>query len=263
MDYVHVDFATSVEARRLFWAVGYMMEKNLPDNQLQWIYDGHYMPWEWHHDVARHLWDESRHGDSGYSRLRDFGITHEEIGFPGYDQAERDDIIYRYAAEKGVTVEEAYARQKEILSPYRADPMSPLQVYEAVFNIGMVAETGYFTAKHESYADFREGRDLESAEMMLFDIIDETAHVQYAHKWLPLLAKHAAVDSSDYRERAAKVREEYQAKANERAAVCARDLPRTPGHPIFDQYQGYIERFRRTLPLENAGSCPPRSPRPM
>jgi len=263
MDYVHVDFATSVEARRLFWAVGYMMEKNLPDNQLQWIYDGHYMPWEWHHDVARHLWDESRHGDSGYSRLRDFGISLEEIGFPGYDQGDRDKVIAEFAREKGIPLEEAYARQREILAPYKAEPMSKEQIYEAVFNIGMVAETGYFTAKHESYADFKEGQDLESAEMMLFDIIDETAHVQYAHKWLALLAKHAGVDSAGYRERGVKIREEYQARANERAAECARQLPRTPGDPTYDLYQSLLARFRGVIPLANATTCPPRSPRPM
>ncbi len=263
MDYVHTDFSTSVEARRLFWAVGYMMEKNIPDIQLQWIYDGHYMPWQWHHDVARHLWDESRHGDSGCSRLQDFGIQLEEIGFPGYDQGDRDELIYAYAKEKGVSIEEAYSRQMDILAPYRAAPMSKADIYEAVFNIGMIAETGYFTAKHESYADFRDGRDLESAEMMLFDIIDETAHVQYAHNWLPLLAKHAGIDGSNYRERAVKVREDYQAKANERVEECARALRRVPGDPLFDQYQGYLERFRSKLPLENAATCPPRSPRPM
>ncbi len=231
MDYVHADFATSIEARRLFWGFGYMMEKNLPDDQLLWIYDGHYMPWDWQRDIARHLWDESRHGDSGYSRLRDFGVPLDEIGFPGYDQGDRDKIIVEFAAEKGISIEAACMRQKEILAPFRIEPMTRVEIYEAVFNIGMVAETGYFTAKHESYADFREGQDLESAEMMLFDIIDETAHVQYAHKWLPLLAEHAGVDNTGYRERGVKIREDYQAKANERAAECMQTLPRTPGRP--------------------------------
>jgi len=127
----------------------------------------------------------------------------------------------------------------------------------------MIAETGYFTAKHESYADFREGQDLESAEMMLFDIIDETAHVQYAHKWLPLLARHAGVDVSGYRERGVKVREEYQARANARAAECMQTLPRSPGDPTYDLYQSLLARFRSVIPLANAATCPPRSPRPM
>ncbi|MFI5358282.1 MAG: hypothetical protein ACHQ4G_13195, partial [Opitutales bacterium] len=262
-DYVRADFATSIEARRLFWGFGYMMEKNLPEDQLAWLYYGHYMPWAWHHDISRHLWDESRHGDSGYSRLRDFGITFDDIGFPGYDQGDREKTLREIAAERGLTFDEAVARQSELLAPYRFEPISKQRLYEHVFMIGMVAETGHFVVKNESYVDFREGKDLESAEMMLFDIIDETAHVQYAHHWLPLLAEHAGVDNSDYRERAAKIREDYQAKANESAAKLQQDLVRTPGDPTYDFYQDLLARIHRTCPLTNAATCPPRSPKPM
>ena len=99
--------------------------------------------------------------------------------------------------------------------------------------------------------------------MMLFDIIDETAHVQYAHKWLPLLAELSGVDNSNYRERSAKVREEYQNNGNARAAEMARKLSRTPGDPAFDFYSSLLERIRRIKPLANAATCPPRSPKPM
>ena len=80
----------------------------------------------------------------------------------------------------------------------------------SVFEIGMVAETGHFTVKREAYEDFKAGGDLESAEMMLFDIIDESAHVQYAHQWLPALAEHAGVDNADYRERGVRERQRRQ-----------------------------------------------------
>ncbi|MCC6416608.1 MAG: hypothetical protein IT582_11920, partial [Opitutaceae bacterium] len=263
MDYVRADFATSIEARRLFWAYGYMMEKNLPDDQLGWIYYGHYMPWQWHHDISRHLWDESRHGDSGYSRLRDFEISLKEVGFAGYDQPDRDAVLKEIATTTGITLDEAYARQLELLRPYKLDPITPAQLYQHVFMIGMVAETGHFVVKNEGYVDFKEGQDLDSAEMMLFDIIDETAHVQYAHNWLDLLAKHADVDNSDYRERAAKIREESQARANATAAEKLVQLPRTPGDPCFDFYQSLLARIRTHAPLANAATCPPRSPKPM
>lgn len=263
MDYVRADFATSIEARRLFWAYGYMMEKNLPDDQLAWIYYGHYMPWQWHHDISRHLWDESRHGDSGYSRLRDFGISLDEVGFAGYDQGDRDTVLKEIAAKTGISLNEAYARQLELLRPYRYEPITPQKLYEHVFMIGMIAETGHFVVKNEGYVDFKEGQDLDSAEMMLFDIIDETAHVQYAHHWLPLLAQHAGVDNSNYRERAAQVREEYQSKANNDAAELRSRLSRTPGDPAFDFYQSLLERIRANVPLTNAATCPPRSPKPM
>jgi hypothetical protein len=263
MDYVRADFATSIEARRLFWAYGYMLEKNLPDDQLAWLYYGHYMPWQWHHDISRHLWDESRHGDSGYSRLCDFGISLEEVGFPGYDQAQRDEELKKISADRGLPLEEVYARQRELLAPFRLEPITRELMYQHVFMIGMVAETGHFVVKNEGYVDFKEGQDLESAEMMLFDIIDETAHVQYAHTWLPLLAKHAGADNNDYRERAAKVREEYQANANRLAGELGGKLPRTAGNPGFDFYQDLLGRIRAACPLANAATCPPRSPKPM
>ena len=49
------------------------------------------------------------------------------------------------------------------------------------------------------------GQEEDSISAILFDIIDESAHVQYAHKWLSLLAEHAGVDNSDYRERAVRL----------------------------------------------------------
>jgi hypothetical protein len=263
MDYVRADFATNIEARRLFWAYGYMLEKNLPDDQLAWIYYGHYMPWQWHHDISRHLWDESRHGDSGYSRLCDFGISLDEVGFSGYDQPQRVEELTKISAERGITLDEAFARQRELLAPYKLEPLTKEQLYQHVFMIGMVAETGHFVVKNEGYVDFKEGQDFESAEMMLFDIIDETAHVQYAHNWLAKLAEHAGVDNSDYRERAAKVREEYQANAIKLAGELDRKLPRTKGDPTFDFYQDLLGRIRVACPLANAATCPPRSPKPM
>jgi len=242
--YIRSHFARDVETRRLFWAIGYMLEKNLPDDQLRWIYWGHYMPWDFHYNVSRHLWDESRHGDSGYSRLKDFGIRLEDVGFPIHDQSGR-------AAPDGVA---------HPTDP--GDPLDPKALYDEVFFIGMVAEQGHFTVKNQSYQDFRDGDDLESAEMMLFDIIDETQHVQYAHRWLPLLAEFAAIDNSDYKERAAALRKELQDK--ELAAI-EKDLllPRSPGVPAWDHYQDLLARIRTRCPLSNVGLTPERSPKPM
>ncbi len=263
MEYVRVDFPTSIEARRLFWGFGYMMEKNLPDDQLRWIYDGHFMPWDWHHDISRHLWDESRHGDSGYSRLRDFGIDFDDVGFPGYDMAERIPVLEAAAQREGITRDEAFRNYAKYLDPVRGEHMTRAQIYDNVFMIGLVAETGHFIVKQEGYQDFKEGQDLESAEMMLFDIIDETAHVQYAHKWLPLLGELCGVDNSNYRERGATIRAEYQKKHDDLSAVLAKKLSYQAGDPAFDAYQDLLGRIRRVKPLANAATCPPRSPKPM
>ena len=263
MEYVRVDFPTSIEARRLFWGFGYMMEKNLPDDQLCWIYDGHYLPWEWHHDISRHLWDESRHGDSGYSRLRDFGIDFDDVGFPGYDQAERIKVLEAAAKTEGITLDEAYRNYAKYLDPIRGEHITRAQLYENVFMIGLVAETGHFIVKQEGYQDFKEGQDLESAEMMLFDIIDETAHVQYAHKWLPLLGEVCGVDNTNYRERGATLRAEAQKRHDDISAELVKKLSYKAGDPAFDFYNDLLGRIRRVKPLANAATCPPRSPKPM
>jgi hypothetical protein len=188
-------YTTDIHTRRLFWAYAYMLEKHIPDDQLRWIWYSHYMPWEFHHDVSRHLWDESRHGDSGYSRLKDFGISLEEIGFSNY----------------GI---DPTSNEWDPADP--DDHMDPKKLYESLFYIGMVAETGHFEVKNEAFADFRNSEDMESAEMMLFDIIDETAHVQYAHKWLPVLAEKAELDNTGYKERSVRERKRLQQELVER-----------------------------------------------
>lgn len=229
-EWTHVFFPTDIEMRRLFWCYGYLMEKNIPDDQLNWLWSGHFMPWEFQYDVARHLWDESRHGDSGASRLADFGISLEEIGFPNYGEQETGEL----------------------------DVLTPAQLYEAVFYIGMIAETSNFTVKQEAYQDFRDGGDLESAEMMLFDIIDENAHVQYAHKWLPVIARHAGLDNTDYKERAKKIRDENLANS----LVKIEQGLRRPHDADYHFVRRLIERMRAIQPLTNAATCPRRSPLP-
>ena len=237
MPFIEADFTDSIEARRLFWCYGYMLEQNLADDQMRWIWDAPDLPWEFLQDISRHLWDESRHGDSGHSRLLDFGITLETIGFPSY----------------GTAAEE---------SPGIAKPMSAEDLYEAVYFIGMCAETGHFPVKHEAYADFKAGGDLESAEMVLFDIIDETTHVQYAHRWLPLLAERAGRDPLEFKERGQADRQKYQQSADDRLAERKR-LPRDLNNPNYAFYQHLLVILREKQPLSNADTCPPRSFKPM
>jgi hypothetical protein len=257
--FMRADFRHNLEARRLFWAYAYMLEKNLPDDQMAWIYYGHDMPWDWHHDVSRHLWDESRHGDSGYSRLQDFGISADEVGFPSYNNDEKSAAIQAAieGGEKRLTKE----FEDEITVGAAMVPMTPKDLYEAVFFIGMIAENGHFIVKNEAYKDFQQGQDFESAEMMLFDIIDETTHVQYAHRWLPQLAERAGLSNDGYRERAVKMRAECETRESD--ALKELELDRSPENPAYAFYQDLLARIRRSYPLANAENCPPRSAKPM
>jgi hypothetical protein len=137
--WISVDFAESVEARRLFWPIGYMRELGLAMEQLRWLYDAPDLPWAFHYDESRHLWDESRHGDSGYARMKDFGIRIEEVGF-----THTHDLL-----GKPVFPE----------PPVPMPAMTPKDLYEAMFFIGLVAETGHFRVKREAYSDLRDGGD--------------------------------------------------------------------------------------------------------
>lgn len=250
--YLVADFATDIEARRLFWCYGYLLEMNLAMEQLRWIYDSPQMPWQFHQDLSRHLWDESRHGDSGHSRLLDFGITIQEIGFRLEGDAQK-----AQAAPPAAT---QYQKPEVAPAIGLAAPLTSQQLYDAVFFTGMIAETTNFNVKRESYEDFRDGGDLESAEMMLFDIIDEATHVQYAHRWLPLLAEKAGI-AEDYKARSATIRHEKQ-EALFRRLETLQDLPRTLDNPSYAFYQHLLGKMREKLPLTNALTCPPRSPRP-
>ncbi len=230
--FMYGDFTHDLEARRLFWCYGYMLEMNLVEDQLLWLYSAHDMPWEFVCDVSRHLWDESRHGDSGRSRLMDFGLDLADVGFTYYD----DRIPPNFEGPE----------QHESTRP----PLTADELYEQIFTIGMVAETGHFTVKREAYDDFRAAGDLESAEMMLFDIVDETAHVQYAHRWLPVLATRCGRPSDEFRERGVVERQAHAAAAEERQRQAAA-LPRDPADDGFAHYQSLLARMRERLPLES------------
>ncbi|MDK3157928.1 hypothetical protein QPK87_15295 [Kamptonema cortianum] len=229
--YINIDFHTNVETRRIFWCYGYMLEFQIPDDQIVWIYDSPDMPWEFHHDVSRHLWDESRHGLSGYSRFLDFGLDMGKVGYVKRDPKPAKDY----------------------------PKMDAKSLYDAVYSIGMLAETGHFNVKNEAYADFRDGGDMESAEMMLFDIIDETTHVQYAHRWLPTLAKRAGVELGDYKTRAAQELKKWGEDAEKARQEFIAKLDTSPDNPDYKRYLEIRDTMRRQKPLSNARTCPERS----
>jgi hypothetical protein len=232
------DFAHDLEARRLFWCYGYMLEMNLAEDQLRWLYDAHELPWDFIRDVSRHMWDESRHGDSGRSRLLDFGIELGDVGYRYYNGS----LPPNYEGPD----------QHEM----RAEPLSATDLYEQIFGIGMVAETGHFTVKKEAYEDFKAAGDLESAEMVLFDIIDETSH-----KWLPLLAERCGKDPEEFKARGLAERDRAGQAARDRQAA-ARAQVREPGDPGYAHYLSLLKRMRERHPLAEVPLVP-RTPLPM
>ncbi|MFW5696752.1 MAG: hypothetical protein ACOCXR_03090, partial [Phototrophicaceae bacterium] len=53
-----------------------------------------------------------------------------------------------------------------------------------------VIEADSFNLKHTSYQHYLEQGDLDSAEPIMYDIMDETLHVRFGQKWVPRLMAH-------------------------------------------------------------------------
>lgn len=258
---LEMDWNTSIEARRLFFMIGYCWEMGVAEQQLRWIYSADFMPWEFIYAEARHMWDESRHGNSGYTRLRDFGLDFEHFGYSSYG-ASGDGTL---------------------------SAMTPNDVYENFYGVTQIAETGYFATKRYCFEDFATHGDDASAEMMQYDIIDETSHVEYGRIWLEEIAKRAGVNE-DYRKRGAADRTAAQKKSDERVAMMRRivagyDPPVTQAAPAHGgecvnpgsvpaaaelrnpkthaQYQWLLKELRGQVPLKAVQDAPARPNLPM
>ncbi len=219
------DWETSVEARRLYFMIGYFWEMGVAEMQLRWLYYADFMPWEFLRDEARHMWDESRHGNSGLDRLRKVGLDIRDVGYTSYGAAHATGTLA---------------------------PMTPRDVYEAFYNVTQIAETGYFKTKGYCFEDFRDGGDADSAEMMQFDIIDETSHTEYGRRWLEEMMARAGVDE-DYKARATEERHEAYTKAGEKVAaykhfLATGELPQTPAA----QEKGAGETGSSVIPGDSA-----------
>jgi hypothetical protein len=254
MPFLELNWGTSVEARRMFFMIAYCWEMGVAEQQLRWIYHADFMPFEFIHAESRHMWDESRHGDSGYCRLKDFGLDFEHFGYSSY----------------GINGE-GYL-----------PAMTPKDVYQVFYGVTQIAETGYFETKRYCFEDFLAGRDDASAEMMQFDIIDETSHVEYGRIWLNDMMKRAGV-TEDYRKRGAAERIKSQQGSDERVARLRRVLkgedvaPITgsvagrlvqPEHVIRDpksqaHYEWLMRHVREQCPLKNTQDAPVRPNLPM
>ena len=259
MPLIETDWSHSVEARRLFFCIGYLWEMGVAETQLTWIYYADFMPFEYVYAETRHMWDESRHGDSGRARLAEFGIDIGDVGYSSYN-----------AHDPGVIT-----------------PMTPRDVYQGFYNVTQVAETGYFETKRYCFEDFRLGDDDGSAEMMQFDIIDETSHVEYGRVWLEAMAQRAGV-TDDYRQRGRADRAAAQAKpdARVRELRAVREGRLRPqavapgGDPTYNpaasnaaatlldpkaqaHYQHLLRVLRDKQPLRNVATAPVRPNLPM
>lgn len=114
------------------------------------------MEWDFYFDIARHCWDEIRHSELGENRLNQLG--HHIADFPSsigsYGWRQLFNPLIRYCA------------------------------------LTYVIEADSFALKHASYQRYLEQDDMESAQALMYDIMDETMHVRFGQKWVDKLKAH-------------------------------------------------------------------------
>jgi hypothetical protein len=89
MPFLELDWSHSVEARRLYFMIGYMWEMGVAEMQLRWLFYADFMPWKFLHDEARHMWDESRHGNSAARAYRALASIFAMSATPVTEQLKR------------------------------------------------------------------------------------------------------------------------------------------------------------------------------
>lgn len=152
-----IDPQTDARVIRLMVYVWLMMEMDAVDYLATVFYDTPNAPFDLHHDLARHLWDESRHSQFGYRQLPKLGV----------DLMTLEHSLDLYTILVQMPPHERYAMMT------------------------MEFEAGSFPAKAHVMDRVRELNDFEADTLLAFDRNDEQNHVRYGHRWLPEIMKLA------------------------------------------------------------------------
>ncbi|MFZ9682445.1 MAG: DUF455 family protein [Cephaloticoccus sp.] len=145
------DPKTDARVIRLMVYVWLMMEMDAIDYLATVFYDTPKTPFDLHFDLARHLWDESRHSQFGFRQLPKLGV----------------DLM---------TVEHSLDLYNILVQ------MPPHERYALMT---MEFEAGSFPTKALVMDRVRELNDFEADTLLAFDRNDEQNHVRYGHRWLP------------------------------------------------------------------------------
>ncbi len=148
------------KSQRMDWLLwqfaNYAAEMQAAETLATTLWETKGMAWEFYYDVARHCWDEVRHSKLGETRLAELGyhVTDFPCSVGSYAWRQLFDPVIRYCA------------------------------------LTYVIEAGSFDFKHQSYQEHMAHGDTESAQAIMFDIVDETMHVRWGAKWVPSLMEH-------------------------------------------------------------------------
>jgi len=148
-----VDPKTDARVIRLMVYVWLMMEMDAVDYLATVFFDTPAAPFDLHHDLARHLWDESRHSAFGFRQLPKLGVDLTTL--------EHSLDLYNILVQ-----------------------MAPHERYAMMT---MEFEAGSFPTKATVMDRVRELNDFEADTLLAFDRNDEQNHVRYGHHWLPVM----------------------------------------------------------------------------
>ena len=148
-----IDPTTDARVIRIMVYVWLMMELDAVDYLATVFYDTPHAPFDLHHDLARHLWDESRHSQFGYRQLPRLGV----------DLLTLEHSLDLYTILVQMTPPERYAMMT------------------------MEFEANSFSTKAHVMDRVRELNDFEADTLLAFDRNDEQNHVRSGHRWLPVM----------------------------------------------------------------------------
>jgi len=138
--------------RERYHAVNFLQEVQASDSCAAMLFEAPDMPWDFYFDLSRHMWDESRHAMFGEKKLAALDSS---------------------AAAAGLSLKAYEMRQT----------LTPLDRYAAL----TTQEADAFPGKHAGLKDAVAHGDAVSAMAWSYDIADETQHVRYGTKWLPVM----------------------------------------------------------------------------
>lgn len=143
---------SSYPARSRYHAANFLQEVQAADSCASMLFEAPDMPWDFYLDLSRHMWDESRHAMFGEAKLLELGTS---------------------AAAVGLSTK-AYAMRQTL---------APLDRYAAL----STQEADAFPGKHVGLKDATAHNDATSAKAWSYDIADETQHLRFGTKWIPVM----------------------------------------------------------------------------
>lgn len=169
---VEPDRKSDPEAHRLWRFKHYLNEMTAAETLGSILWMTPEMPWEYQHNVARHLWDELRHSQLGQQRVQQLGLRIEDV----------PQVVQIYNVMMRLPAVEQYALLTTVIEPNgMPEKRANREHWEAI-------------------------EDEVSAAAVSYDWSDENFHIRWGQKWTPVL-----LETYGYRETMPEMRDKMEA----------------------------------------------------